>query len=67
MLGARAVVRGSADPTDLAVKLLEPRLRESLGPDAYDRAYATGMARSRDEALAFLDPATLLAVQARRM
>jgi predicted ATPase/DNA-binding SARP family transcriptional activator len=67
MLGARAVVRGSADPTDLAVKLLESRLRESLGPDAYDRAYATGMARSRDEALAFLDPAALLAVQARRM
>jgi predicted ATPase/DNA-binding SARP family transcriptional activator len=59
MLGACAPVRGEEDPTDLMVKLLAPRLRESLGPGGYDRAYAAGMALSRAEALALLDPAAL--------
>jgi predicted ATPase/DNA-binding SARP family transcriptional activator len=59
MLGACAPVRGGEDPTDLMVTLLAPRLRESLGPGGYDRAYAAGMALSRAEALALLDPATL--------
>jgi hypothetical protein len=59
MLGACAAVRGGEDPTDLAVTLLGSRLREDLGPDAYDRAYAAGTALSRAEALALLDPATL--------
>jgi ATP/maltotriose-dependent transcriptional regulator MalT len=59
MLGACAPVRGGEDPTDLMVARLAPRLRESLGPDGYDRAYAAGMALSRAEALALLDPAAL--------
>ncbi len=59
MLGACAAVRGEEDPTDLAVTLLGPRLRDALGPGAYDRAYAAGTALSRAEALALLDPATL--------
>jgi len=59
MLGAAAAVRGAEDPTDLAVTLLGPRLREALGPAAYERAYAAGTALSRAEALALLDPAAL--------
>jgi predicted ATPase/DNA-binding SARP family transcriptional activator len=59
MLGACAAVRGGEDPTDLAVTLLGPLLREAVGPDAYDRAYAAGTALSRAEALTLLDPATL--------
>jgi predicted ATPase/DNA-binding SARP family transcriptional activator len=59
MLGACAAVRGSEDPTDLLVTRLADPLREALGPGAYDRAYATGTALSRAEALALLDPATL--------
>jgi len=59
MLGAAAAVRGAEDPTDLAVTLLGPRLREALGPASYDRAYAAGTALSRAEALALLDPAAL--------
>jgi predicted ATPase/DNA-binding SARP family transcriptional activator len=59
MLGACAAVRGGEDPTDLTVTLLGPRIREAIGPGAYDRAYAAGTARSRAEAFALLDPATL--------
>jgi tetratricopeptide (TPR) repeat protein len=59
MLGACAAVRGGEDVTDLMVKKLRPPLCEALGPDGYDRAYAAGMALSRAEALALLDPASL--------
>jgi hypothetical protein len=59
MLGACAAVRGGEDPTDLLVTRLGASLREALGPDAYDRAYAAGTALSRAEALALLDPAAL--------
>jgi predicted ATPase len=57
MLGARAAVRGIEDRTELTMTRLEPRLRESLGPEAYARAYESGKTLSRDEALALLDPA----------
>jgi tetratricopeptide (TPR) repeat protein len=59
ILGACAAVRGGEDLTDPTVTLLRPQLREALGPDGYDRAYAAGMALGRPEALALLDPASL--------
>jgi hypothetical protein len=59
MLGACAAVRGGEDPTDLLVTRIAARLREDLGCDAFDRAYAAGVALSRAEALALLDPAAL--------
>jgi predicted ATPase/DNA-binding SARP family transcriptional activator len=59
ILGACAAVRGVADATDLTMTVLGPRIREALGPDAYDRAYAAGMALDRAEAINRLDPATL--------
>ena len=59
LLGAVAAVRGAADRSDLIIAQLGVRLREELGPDAYERAYAAGTALSRAEALALLDPATL--------
>ncbi|MGH3167596.1 MAG: BTAD domain-containing putative transcriptional regulator [Trebonia sp.] len=59
MLGACAAVRGGEDPTDLTIRELRPRLRETLDADAYDRAYRAGTALSRAEALALLDPAAL--------
>jgi predicted ATPase len=57
MLGARTAVRGIEDRTELTVTRLEPRLRDALGPEAYARAYESGKALSRDDALALLDPA----------
>ena len=59
MLGACAAVRGGEDPTSVVLTRLGSRLREELGPGEYARAYAAGTARSRAEARAFLDPATL--------
>ena len=59
MLGACVAVRGGEDLTDLMVTLLGSRLREALGRDAYDRAYAAGKALGRAEAISRLDPATL--------
>jgi len=59
MLGACSGVRGGEDPTDLLVTGLQALLREALGPDAYDHAYAAGTTLSRAEALALLDPAAL--------
>ena len=56
LLGAGTAVRGAEDQSDLVSTRLAVRLREVLGPDAYDRAYAAGMALSRAEALALLDP-----------
>ena len=40
-------------------------LRDRLGADRFDAAYATGKARSRVDGLAFVDP-TLAKAQARR-
>jgi hypothetical protein len=59
MLGACAVIRGGEDQTHLAMTQLGPRLREALGLEAFDRAYAAGTALSRAEALTLLDPAAL--------
>jgi hypothetical protein len=59
ILGACAAVRGGEDLTDPTVTLLGSRLREALGSDGYDRAYAAGMALDRPKALALLDPAGL--------
>ncbi|HEY6791081.1 MAG TPA: BTAD domain-containing putative transcriptional regulator, partial [Trebonia sp.] len=59
ILGASAAVRGGEDLTDLPLALLAPRLREALGPDRYDRAYAAGTALDRAEAISRLDPAAL--------
>jgi hypothetical protein len=58
MLGACAAVRGGEDQSDLTITRLRPRLRDALGPDAYNRAYAAGTALTRTEALTLLDPAT---------
>ena len=59
MIGACAAVRGAPDPTDPLAASTAARLREALGPDAYDQAYAAGAALSRAEALALLDPAAI--------
>ncbi|MCW2934417.1 MAG: transcriptional regulator, winged helix family, partial [Actinomycetia bacterium] len=59
ILGACAAVRGGEDLTDPTVTLLGPQLREALGPDGYDLAYAAGMALGRPKALGLLDPASL--------
>jgi len=59
ILGACTAVRGGDDPTDLTVTLLGPRLREVLGDERYARAYATGRALGRAEAITRLDPAAL--------
>jgi hypothetical protein len=39
--------------------MLAPQLKEALGPDGYDQAYAAGTALSRADAVALLDPASL--------
>ena len=59
MLGARIVVRGGEDRTDLAMRVLAPRLRDTLGADPYRKAYERGMALGRAEAISHLDPASL--------
>ncbi len=59
LLGARTVVRGADDPTDLAAVKLAPLLRESLGADRFAAAYRAGTALSRAEAVQRLDPASL--------
>lgn len=57
MLGARVVVRGGEDTTDLMTTMLVPRLRDALGPGCYALAYERGKALGRAEALAVIDPA----------
>ena len=59
LLGARTVVRGGDDPTDPATVKLAQLLRAALGEDGYARAYQTGKALSRAEAIELLDPAEL--------
>jgi tetratricopeptide (TPR) repeat protein len=59
LLGACAPVRGGEDATELMVTKLGPRLRATLGAEAYARAYDRGKALSRAEAIALLDPARL--------
>jgi predicted ATPase len=59
LLGARTVVRGGDDPTDPATVKLAQLLRAALGEDGYARAYQTGKALSRAEAIEVLDPAEL--------
>jgi DNA-binding SARP family transcriptional activator len=56
LLGARTVVRGGDDPTDPATVKLAPRLRAALGAGRYARAYQSGKALSRQEAIEFLNP-----------
>jgi hypothetical protein len=59
LLGACAVLRGGDDPTDPTTALLAPRLRAALGDAAYERAYKTGRALTRTQAVERLDPALL--------
>jgi predicted ATPase len=59
LLGARAAVRGYADPTDPTAVKLAPRLRAALGADRYARCHAAGQALGRAEAIKRLDPAGL--------
>jgi hypothetical protein len=59
MLGARVAIRGIEDRTEPLARLLERKLRETLGPAGYARAYDHGRALDRAEARALLDPATL--------
>ncbi|HEY6496038.1 MAG TPA: hypothetical protein VIZ43_22390, partial [Trebonia sp.] len=59
ILGAITIVRGGVDPTDRMAVRVAPLLRETLGPDRYDRAYRAGRALSRTEAINRLDPAAL--------
>jgi predicted ATPase/DNA-binding SARP family transcriptional activator len=57
ILGASAQLRGSDDATNLDIVALVERLRRAL-PDFAER-YAWGRARSREDAIARLDPAHL--------
>jgi hypothetical protein len=63
MLGAAAALRGSDDATDLTVRQLTASLRSSLG-ERFERAYATGRALAKDDALARLDPASYIVAAA---
>jgi hypothetical protein len=58
ILGAAAQVRGGDDSTDRQVATLAGRLTAELG-DGFARAYATGRALGREEAVERLDPARL--------
>ena len=58
-LGSAARLRGAEDRTQPEVARLTAALREQLGADAFDAAFARGRALSREEALAALDPARL--------
>ena len=60
MLGACVRVRGGEDVTDPVVCGLVLELRAALGADGYTRAHDRGSALSRAEAIAVLDPASLL-------
>jgi alkylhydroperoxidase family enzyme len=57
ILGAAARLRGSADRTNPDVVELTARLRDALGDDAFEAAFAAGRALDRDAAVARLDPA----------
>ena len=57
MLGAGAKLRGSEDPTHPDVARLAAALRDELGREGFEEAYARGRQLSRDDAIARLDPA----------
>jgi len=59
LLGACTVLRGGDDPTDPTAAQLAPRLRAALGDAGYERAYETGKALTRAQAVERLDPGTL--------
>lgn len=57
-MGAADSIRGTADAMNRDSRRLIAQLREQLGDEAYERAYAEGLALERDEALALtLGPA----------
>ena len=56
MLGAVAAVRGAPDEANRDVARLTAELRDALGEDAYQAAYARGLGAERDAALARLAP-----------
>jgi predicted ATPase/DNA-binding SARP family transcriptional activator len=60
VLGAAAVIRGAEDLAEPGVARLTARLREALGDERYERAYAAGKKLDRAEAIKHLDPAFLL-------
>lgn len=57
-LGAAARLRGSDDPTQLAIASLSATLRTELGDAAFDAAFASGHDLEVAAARAFLDPST---------
>jgi predicted ATPase/DNA-binding SARP family transcriptional activator len=59
ILGAAARLRGAEDRTHPQVARLTASLRERLGGDAFDTAFARGRALSQREALARIDPARI--------
>jgi len=59
ILGAAARLRGGEDRTDPDIARLSAHLRETLGADAYDAAFAAGRWQQRDAALRRLDPSTV--------
>ena len=59
LLGVAARLRGAEDPTALDVLEVRTAARAALGSEAYDEAYASGMALDVDAALARVDPARL--------
>ena len=58
ILGASTRVRGADDPTAPALRWVDADLRARMGA-TFDAAYAEGLALSRDDAAAGLDPALL--------
>jgi hypothetical protein len=52
VLGIAAALRGMRSQPGSDVRRTAERLRESLGTDRYDAAYARGATMSRDEAMA---------------
>ncbi|MCW2523835.1 MAG: transcriptional regulator, winged helix family, partial [Frankiales bacterium] len=58
ILGAAARLRGSDDPTDVAVRSLSERLRQTL-PEQFAVCYQRGKDLDRQAALARVDPSSL--------
>lgn len=56
-LGAADSIRGVADALNRDAQELMSRLREQLGTEAYEHAYADGLALERDEAIKLALPA----------
>jgi hypothetical protein len=55
-LGAADSIRGVVDAMNREARELGASLREQMGPEAYEEAYADGLALERDEAIALTLP-----------